>query len=79
MTPEQQYAQKAFPAYRITGEGTIAVRLECSMVVELVSTIEAARIVKAAQCSRYCSMNHTIHQKKATPAPTIITNDGYRK
>jgi hypothetical protein len=77
MNADEQYAQKAFPLHRIQGAGTIAVRLECSMVVELVSTNEAARIVAAAQCCRYCHMKHFIHQKKATPAPVVLDRTDY--
>ncbi len=79
MTPAQQHAANTFPGYRIQGDGArFAVRLECSMVVELVDTTTAAQIIKVAQCCRSCNMQHFVHQKREPKPLTIITNTGYR-
>lgn len=74
---DQQIAAKAFPLHRCYGAGTIAVRKDCCMEVELVSTTAAAIIVKAEQCSRYCHMAHFIQHRKEPKAITVITNRGY--
>jgi hypothetical protein len=79
MTADQLVAQRAFPDYRVYGTGTIVVRKACCMEIELVDSDQAALLIKSVQCCRYCSMRHFIHYRKAAPAPTIITNDGYRK
>lgn len=69
---DQLYAARAFPNYRVHGTGTILVRKVCCMEAELVETEQAAMIVKAAQCCRYCSMRHFVHHKKAAPAPQCL-------
>jgi len=79
MTPEQQIAQRAFPAYRITGSGTIAVRKDCCEEVELCESSTAAQLIKSIQCCRYCSMRHFIQYRKPPKQPVVITNTGYRE
>ena len=71
--------QIAWPQYRITGSGTIAVRKVCCGEVELVSTTAAAIIVKAEQCCRYCAHNHHVHYRKEPKAPVILNTVGYRE
>ena len=58
---------------RIQGSGTIAARLECDKVVELCETEQAALLVKAAQCGRYCSRAHFVHHRKEPKAPQFFT------
>lgn len=78
MTADQLRAAKSFPAYRVYGAGTIVVRKDCCMEVELVDSEQAALIVKAEQCNRYCRMAHFIQYRKEPKPLTIITNTGYR-
>jgi hypothetical protein len=48
------------------------------MEVELVDSQQAALIVKAEQCNRYCRMAHFIQYRKEPKPMMIITNTGYR-